>query len=100
MNGAGHIARPEIEIPAGPNMERVPAGSDQGRRAVVVILEDELPAMQRDMSVGFGVGRLLGGVEGELFVRDKFGDAFLDHDAVTENALTIRTDKVAAIGGL
>src|SRR5213595_3803246 len=94
VDGAAHVARPKVEIPAGTHVQRVPTGTDQGRGAVMVILKDELAAMQSDVAVSFGIGRLLDDVEAELFVRDKFGDAFLDHNAITENALAISADDV------
>ena len=56
--------------------------------------------MQSDVAVSFGIGRLLDDVEAELFVRDKFGDAFLDHNAIAENALAIGADEVPAVGCL
>ena len=59
MNGPGHVAGPEIEIPAWPNVERVPARAEQRRRAVAIISQDELAAMKRDVAVGLGMRRLL-----------------------------------------
>ena len=64
MHGAGHIACPDVEIPAGTDVERVPTGADQRRGAVVVVLQDELAAMERDVAVGFGISRLFRHVEG------------------------------------
>ena len=55
--------------------------------------------MKRDVAVGLGIGWLFGNVEGELFIRDELGDAFLDHDTVTENALPIRADEIPAVRG-
>src|SRR5437764_3129746 len=100
MHSAGHVARPEIEIPPGTDVDGIPTGADQGRGAVVVVLENELAAVESDMAVGFGIGWLFGDVEDEFLVRDKFRHALLDHDAVTENALPIGPDEVTAIGGL
>ena len=98
MHRPGHVARPEIEIPAGTDMERVPTGADQSGGAVAIVMEDELAAMQCDVAVGFGIGRLFRDVEGKFFVRNKFGNLLLDNDAVAEDALPIRADEVAAIG--
>src|SRR5882724_9811656 len=95
VHGATHVAGPKIEIPAGTDVERVPAGTDQGRGAVVVVLQNELAAVEGDVAVGFGIGRLLGDVEGEFLVRDAFSHAFFDDDVVAETALPVGADEVA-----
>src|SRR5256885_16839561 len=97
MDGAAHVARPDIEIPAGADVQCVPAGANQRRGAIVIVLQEEFAAMQGDVAVSFGIPRLLGDVESEFFVRNEFGDAFLDDDAVAENALAISADEVPAV---
>jgi len=59
--------------------------------------QNELAAMECDVAVGFGIGRLFGDVEGEFLVRDKLGHVFLDDDAVAEHALPVGADEVAAV---
>src|SRR5437016_1139559 len=92
MHGAGHVTRPQIEIPAGTDVQSVPTGSDQRRATVVIIMQNEPAAMEGNVAVGFGIGRLLGDVEGEFLVRDELSDSLFDENAVAENALPIGAD--------
>ena len=49
MNGAENVPRPKIEIPNGPDMQRVPGAADQRRGSVGVGQQDKLAAMGRQM---------------------------------------------------
>ena len=63
VHGVRHIARPKIEIPSGAHVQCVPARADERGCAVVIIAQDELSAMQRDVSVNFRMLWLLDDVE-------------------------------------
>ena len=99
MHGAGHVTRPQIEIPARTDVEGIPARADQRRGAIVIILQNEPAAVERDVSVGFGIGRLLGDIEGEFLVRDELCDPLFYENAVAENALPIGADKISTVRG-
>ena len=99
MDGAGHVAGPPIKIDEGPDVERVPTRADECGGAIAIIAELELPTMEADMPIRFGVGGLFGDVEREPLPGHKLGDRFLDHDAVAEDTAPIRADEIASVGG-
>src|SRR2546429_213360 len=100
VHGPSHVARPDIEIPQWPHMQRIPARSEQGGSVIVVIAQEELSPMQGDVSVGLGVSRLLDDIEGELLAWDKLRHLLLNDDAVAKHALPVRSHEVAAVRGL
>ena len=97
VNGAGHVAGPDVKVPARTDAKGVPTGANQRRGSIVVVLQDELAAMQCYVAVRFGIRGLLGDIEREFFVRHELGDAFLDDDSITKSALPIGAHEIAAV---
>src|SRR5450755_2939340 len=97
MDGASHVARPDIEIPERTNVQGVPARAEQSGGSVSVIAQHELSPVQGNVSVSLGVSWLFDNIKREFFARDKLGHTLLDHDPIAEHALPTRSDEVAPV---